>query len=231
MKRFIYLNIVLFFLVLSLPQYSFAFELKDKIKPPTLGFTIEEKILPSNSNFKVIDKILPPQLELKISDKIPTLAPTGVVPVLTNPPSPKNSTPEKPKKWKSLEELITLAKTDLAERLGIKIEEILVKSTTEKTWSDTSLGCPEKGKYYAQVITPGYLIIFETGGKIYNYHTSFNWVIFCSLSGKTNSVNNSNSETPQNRTNTPTYSLMAAFSLIGEKLKTSLGRFFLSNHQ
>lgn len=231
MKRIVYSNIVLFFLVFFLSPYSFAFEIEDKIKPPTLGFTIEEKILPSGSNFEVIDKLPPPQLELKVSDKIPAFTPVDLAPVLTNPPSPKNSIPEKPKKWKSLEELITLAKTDLAERLGIKIKEILVKSTTEKTWSDSSLGCPEKGKYYAQVITPGYLIIFETGERMYNYHTSLNWVVFCSLSEKTNSVNNSNSETPQNRTNAPTYNLVAAFSLIGEKLKTTLERFFLSNHQ
>ncbi|MFH1967279.1 MAG: hypothetical protein ABIJ03_02110 [Patescibacteria group bacterium] len=229
MKRIIYLNIVLSFL--CLPPYSFAFEVKDKIKPPPLGFTIEEKILPSNSNFKVIDKILPPQLELKVSDKIPAFTPVDSAPVLTNSPSPKNSIPEKPKKRKSLEELITLAKTDLAERLGIIIEEILVKSTTEKTWSDASLGCPEKGKYYVQVITPGYLIIFEAGGKIYKYHTSLNWVTLCLLPEKTNSVNNSNSETPQNRTNTPTSNLAATLNLIGEKLKTTFGKFLLFTHQ
>jgi len=230
MRRIVYSNIVLFFLALSLPWYSFAFEIKDKIRPPTLGFTTEEKILPSDTSFERIGKLLPPQLQLKISDKIPALTATGVVPVLTNPSSPKNSTPEKPKKWKSIEELITLAKADLSERLGIKIEEIFVNNTIERTWSDTSLGCPEKGKYYAQVITPGYLIIFEIGERIYNYHTSLNWVIFCSLSEKTNSVNNSNSEIPKSN-EYPTYSLMAAFNLIGENIKTSLGRFFLSNYQ
>ena len=129
MRRIVYSNIVLFFLALSLPWYSFAFEIKDKIRPPTLGFTTEEKILPSDTSFERIGKLLPPQLELKISDKIPALTATGVVPVLTNPSSPKNSTPEKPKKWKSIEELITLAKADLSERLGIKIEEIFVNNT------------------------------------------------------------------------------------------------------
>ncbi|MFH1979213.1 MAG: hypothetical protein ABII97_02430 [Patescibacteria group bacterium] len=230
MKRTIHLNILLFFLILFSAQHTYAFEIKDKIRPPALGFTIEEKILPSDSNFKVIDKILPPQLELKVSDKIPAFTPVDSAPILTNSPSPKNSVPGKPKKRKSLEELIVLAKTDLAERLGIKIEEILVKSTTEKTWSDASLGCPEKGKYYTQVITPGYLIIFGTGERMYNYHTSLNWVMFCSLSEKINSANNRDSETQQNRVNTSP-SIMTTLNLIGEKLKTSLGRFFLSNHQ
>jgi hypothetical protein len=38
-------------------------------------------------------------------------------------------------------------------------------------WSDTSLGCPEPGMAYAQVITPGYLIVLGAAGQTYEYHT------------------------------------------------------------
>ena len=38
-------------------------------------------------------------------------------------------------------------------------------------WSDASLGCPQEGFMYAQVITPGYLIILEAQGEQYEYHT------------------------------------------------------------
>ena len=38
-------------------------------------------------------------------------------------------------------------------------------------WSDASLGCPEPGKMYAQVITPGFRLVFDYQGQRYEYHT------------------------------------------------------------
>ena len=47
-------------------------------------------------------------------------------------------------------------------------------------WRDSSLGCPEPGKAYLQVITPGYLFVLEAGGKTYEYHADRgNRVILC----------------------------------------------------
>lgn len=83
---------------------------------------------------------------------------------------------------KSLEELILLAKENLARRLGVKIEEISLVLTEEKTWSDASLGCSEPGKAYAEVITPGYLIVLEFGGKEYQYHASYYFTVTCDSS-------------------------------------------------
>ena len=37
-------------------------------------------------------------------------------------------------------------------------------------WSDTSLGCPEPGMAYAEVITPGYLIRLAAGDQLFEYH-------------------------------------------------------------
>jgi hypothetical protein len=34
------------------------------------------------------------------------------------------------------------------------------------------LGCPQKGMAYAEVLTPGYLILLEYGGTTYEYHAS-----------------------------------------------------------
>ena len=39
-------------------------------------------------------------------------------------------------------------------------------------WSDASLGCPEEGFMYAQVITPGYKLIFDLAGTSYPVHTN-----------------------------------------------------------
>ena len=38
-------------------------------------------------------------------------------------------------------------------------------------WPNTSLGCPEPDMLYAQVITPGFRLVFEYEGQQYEYHT------------------------------------------------------------
>lgn len=59
----------------------------------------------------------------------------------------------------------------LADELGIPAEEIDVVSVEAYEWSDASLGCPEPGKSYAQVITPGYRVILEAEGETFEVHT------------------------------------------------------------
>lgn len=60
---------------------------------------------------------------------------------------------------------------DLAEQTGLPPEQINRVSVEAVEWSDTSLGCPQEGYMYAQVITPGYKIILEAEGVQYEYHT------------------------------------------------------------
>ncbi len=38
-------------------------------------------------------------------------------------------------------------------------------------WPNTSLGCPEPERTYAQVVTPGFRLVFEYKGQQYEYHT------------------------------------------------------------
>jgi len=59
---------------------------------------------------------------------------------------------------------------DLAGQPGIAAEAITVCSVEAVEWSDVSLGCPEPGMLYAQVITPGYRIVLEANGQSYEYH-------------------------------------------------------------
>jgi hypothetical protein len=68
-------------------------------------------------------------------------------------------------------EMIYKVKADLASRLGISEDEISVVSAEAKTWSDASLGCPEEGVSYIQVLTPGYQIILEYDDTQYDYRT------------------------------------------------------------
>ena len=64
----------------------------------------------------------------------------------------------------SQEEILALVKGDLAAREGVDVEEIGHPSVEERTWSDASLGCPEEGMAYAEVLTPGYQITLSIGG-------------------------------------------------------------------
>ena len=67
--------------------------------------------------------------------------------------------------------LVVQARKDLAKRRGIPQENIILEYIESVDWSDTSLGCRQPGKVYAQVITPGYRIMFSDGITDFEYHT------------------------------------------------------------
>jgi len=75
---------------------------------------------------------------------------------------------------------VAQAIADLAGRLGVAAEAIQVRSVEALEWPDASLGCPQPGMVYAQVITPGYRIVLEAGGQAYEYHSSRSRVVYCS---------------------------------------------------
>jgi hypothetical protein len=69
------------------------------------------------------------------------------------------------------EAALAAAKADLAKRAGVPADQVTLVSVETKEWSDASLGCPQEGMMYAQVITPGYLMILAAQGQQYEYHT------------------------------------------------------------
>lgn len=70
------------------------------------------------------------------------------------------------------EQALAAAVADLSAKIGVSPDEITLVSLEAVEWSDASLGCPQEGFMYAQVITPGYLIIFKVKGTEYKYHTN-----------------------------------------------------------
>jgi hypothetical protein len=62
------------------------------------------------------------------------------------------------------------AADDLARRLGIEPEQIRVVTHEEVTWRDGSMGCPQPGMMYPQVLTDGTRVVLEAEGKQYEYH-------------------------------------------------------------
>ena len=69
-----------------------------------------------------------------------------------------------------LEDLIKKAKEDLAQRLSIPVSDIGLGEAKEVIWSDGSLGCPQPGMVYIQVLTPGYLIKLKYDNRDFEYH-------------------------------------------------------------
>ena len=55
---------------------------------------------------------------------------------------------------------------------------VKIKSVEKVDWNDSSLGAPEEGMVYLQVITPGFKLVLEVEGALYTYHTSNDRVVF-----------------------------------------------------
>ena len=70
--------------------------------------------------------------------------------------------------------IVKKCRADLAKRIKMPEQLINIVSTQPKTWRDSSLGMPEAGKMYAQVITPGNKAVLNSGGVHYLYVTSAN---------------------------------------------------------
>lgn len=67
---------------------------------------------------------------------------------------------------------VARAIADLWERLGVAEGEVSVGDVTPTDFPDASLGVPEPGMNYIQVITPGYVIRLVVQDKTYEYHAS-----------------------------------------------------------
>lgn len=70
------------------------------------------------------------------------------------------------------------AVADLAVRLPAAPTAISVVSVEPQTWPDTSLGLPEPGQAYAQVLTSGYVVTLEYARQTYVYHVAGDTVRF-----------------------------------------------------
>lgn len=67
--------------------------------------------------------------------------------------------------------LIDTARKMLSEELGVAPEAVTLRSIEPVEWSSSGLGCEQPGQMYLTVITPGYRIILEHNGHLYEYHT------------------------------------------------------------
>jgi hypothetical protein len=68
--------------------------------------------------------------------------------------------------------VVRLAAQSLAAELGMPADQVTVMQVEPRDWPDSSLGCPQPGMSYLQVITPGYRVVLAAGGRQYEYHTN-----------------------------------------------------------
>jgi len=102
-----------------------------------------------------------------------TPLPADMTPMVPAQPPQGESTPVTPvipSPASGSESLIEKAKMDLAQRLAVSATEINLVEAQSVTWPDSSLGCPQEGMMYTQVLTPGFLILLEHDSNIYEYH-------------------------------------------------------------
>ena len=103
------------------------------------------------------------------SDTVDSVSPT------TSPSSEDSPTTEAGTDMDtSLGPFVDMAVADLSEKLDIAESSVEVLSATLVTWSDASLGCPEPGMQYAQVLTDGALIELMANDQTYSYHMGGN---------------------------------------------------------
>jgi hypothetical protein len=101
---------------------------------------------------------MPPEIPSLVAEPSATSAsgstPQGAPQMTPSPPTPVHA---------QLQNIIDLARADLAQRLAVLVDDITLVEAANVVWPDSSLGCPEKGMAYAQVLTPGYLVLLEHG--------------------------------------------------------------------
>lgn len=65
---------------------------------------------------------------------------------------------------------VQAAVADLAQRRQVAVEEVTVAGHAEVTWSDGSIGCPQKGMQYTMALVPGEQLILQVGDTYASYH-------------------------------------------------------------
>lgn len=112
----------------------------------------------------------------------PTAAQPAPVAVPTAAPQPTDlpepsAGPSRPGGGLSIrppDELVEGVQRQLAAYLKLGPDQLTLQSANLNDWADGSLGCPQEGMAYPQVITPGFLLVFTDAAQTSSYevHTA-----------------------------------------------------------
>lgn len=77
------------------------------------------------------------------------------------------------------EQAIEAAKAALREEPDVGDGALVVRRADAVEWPDAGLGCPEEGKSYAQVVTPGFRVLLQVNAKVYRVHVGEGRAVVC----------------------------------------------------
>jgi predicted small lipoprotein YifL len=113
-------------------------------------------------------------------------SPTAALPpteLPTKSPSGNTSEPGENVTGEVPTDLMDKIMADLAQRSGRPRSEFTEVIGAAVEWSDGSLGCPQPGQMYPQVITPGYHVVLRVDDVEYDYRATTDGFFFlCSPS-------------------------------------------------
>jgi len=112
---------------------------------------------------------------------------TAESPLIKTPGAHQTDSPVPQQDTSGMEAMVLRAKEDLSDHLGVAIDLIDLIQVEPVTWNDVSLGCPQAGREYPQVITPGFCFLLEVDGQEYTYHSdTAQRVVLCEVNGLPN---------------------------------------------
>ena len=68
-------------------------------------------------------------------------------------------------------QLVQRLKIDLAAQINVDISQIESVKVEAVTWPDSSLGCPQPGMMYSQILVDGYRVTLKANAAEFDYHT------------------------------------------------------------
>jgi hypothetical protein len=127
--------------------------------PPTITLTSSPTALPTYTPTAT------PTTSTPIALNVPTITPTPTAsPTAFPAPGQGGGTSIAPPP-----ELVGAAQRQLALHLKVSPADLPLQSANAKEWPDGSLGCPQNGQAYPQIVTPGFLLIFTDAAQSAQY--------------------------------------------------------------
>lgn len=77
-----------------------------------------------------------------------------------------------------LDTMVQNAIQDIAQKFSTTADQITVVEAREVVWSNSSLGCPQDGMAYAEVLTLGYLVKLLYNNIEIEYHSGMDGALF-----------------------------------------------------
>jgi hypothetical protein len=123
-----------------------------------------------------------PRIALLMLSLVPGLCLAGGEPSPTKPVTPAPRAPElAPAVTQPAGEPVTIASVPrevrravaaaAAKQFGVAVNDVVVTRAEQVTWSDGSLGCPEPGRMYTQMLVQGYRVTARSGDLESVFHT------------------------------------------------------------